>query len=486
MKFNRQIDLTVGNPLKCIILFAIPLYIESIINLLYNTVDSVIIGQIILEQFARITDTTNLIAIATFFISACATGFGALVGYFYGAKSVNKTRETIAKSFTLSLIIGVILQIIMVSLLNPLLKMLNLSPDINYNTWYTARCYAFVIFLGLPITILSNTMIFSLRNIGDTVFPLITSIFSGFLNALLTFLCVYFIDDIYWKVRCAAIATIASQLFKFIICLIYAKVKYESFRCKKTDFLLDQNITKRFLANSIPIGLEWAIIGFGLFFVSSAIVSFDNAQALITGATSNDAQNAYGSAIQIRSYMVAIGSAIMGATLSFTSQNYGAKQYLRLKNSFKQIELLVIITYIIMYGLMMLLTINGAFLYIFLNPNNINERIIKYGFYILLINGGFLIFKTYNDIYSKALIGLEKPLVPSIIGFVELAIRLLLVLVIRNLLEDPNGLIAFIIVISAEPTSWIASCLLSTITAKKHLKALPNENYQIVVNNNKL
>lgn len=480
MKLRSQIDLTVGKPLKVIILFAIPLMIENIINLLYSTVDSIIIGQIIPDQFAGIIDTGNMIGIATFFIGACSTGFGALVGYFYGAKHKENTRNAIAKSFTLSVIIGVILQVIMLSLLNPLLKMLNLSPDVNYNTWYTAQCYAFVIFLGLPVTILANTMILSLRNVGDTFFPLLTSIMSGFLNALLTFLCVYYIEDVYWKVRFAAIATVFAQLFKFVICLIYARVKYDVFRCKPRDFLLDQKITKRLLSNSIPVGLEWSVIGFGLFFVSSAIISFDNARSIEIGHVVSDAQNAYGAAAQLRNYLFVISGAIMGASLSFTAQNYGAKQYKRLKETFKKIEILLLSTYIVVFGLVMLLTIDGAFLYIFLSPSNINEMTVTYGFFTVLVCGGFMIFKTYNDIYSKALIGLEKPLVPSIIGFVELAIRLFMVLFIRNLLPDPNGLGAFVLVVSAEPVSWVASSLLSTITAKKHFKALPDENVEMI------
>lgn len=472
MKINKQIDLTMGKPIKCIILFAIPLFIESIINLLYTTVDSVIIGQIIPEQFAGIVDTTSLIGIATFFIGAVATGFGAIVGYYYGAKDSNNTRSTIAKSFTLSIIIGMILEVIMLSLLNPLLSLLNLYEDINYTIYHTAQSYAFVIFLGLPITIISNTIIIALRNVGDTSFPLFTSLISGFLNALLTFIFVYFIEDIYWKVRFAAIATIFVQLVKFVICLIYARHKYDVFRCKKNDFLLDQTITKRLITNSIPIGIEWSVIAFGLFFISGAIVSFDNAETIRTGVIVSDAQNAYGSAIQVRAYMTTFGTSLMGATLAFTAQNYGAKQYERLKNSFKGIELLIIVSNIIIFGIAMLLTIKGAFFYIFLSKDAITNKAIEYGFYIILINGIFMIFKSYNDIYSKTLIGLEKPLIPSLTGFVELAVRLALILLIRNALNDPYNIVAFIIVVSAEPISWVASATLSTVAAKKQLHIL--------------
>ena len=480
MKLRSQIDLTQGNAIKCLLLFAFPLFIENLINILYNVVDSSIIGQIIPNQYAGIADTSNLIGLATFFISACGMGFGAVVGYFFGAKNKEKTRQAIAKSYTLSLIIGVILSIIMVSLLEVLLNMLNLSKDIDYNTWYTARCYAFVIFVSLPITVVANTTIFSLRNLGNSTFPLITSVLSGFLNALLTFILVKFVDDIYWKVRCAAIATVFSQLVKFIICFIYARHKYEQFRFKGKDLFLDQEITKRLLTNSIPIGLEWVVIGFGLFFISGAVVSFDNAASASIGYIVSDAQNAYGASNNIKAFIYAFGGSLSGAIVSFTAQNYGAKQYNRLITSFKDINKLIIISYLILFGGVMLLTIKGAFLYIFLDASKINDNTVRYAFLTILFAGGLMFFKNINDVYSKALIGLEKPLIPSITGFVELAIRFFLVLLIRKIIPDPYGTLGFIIVVGAEPISWIASSTLSFIYARKAFKEFPKEDNTII------
>lgn len=469
-----QINLLEGNAIKSIFLFAIPIFITTLVNLLYSTVDGVIVGHIIPNQYAGINDTGAVSQIAMFVVGSCASGFSAICGNIFGSKDKNSARKAVAKSFLLSVIISLVLTAVMILFMEPLLKLLGLNATSDLNTYTTAKTYLYVIFGGMVITMLNSVIIGIIRSYGDALFPMLIHLLSSGVNALFTFLAVMFLPDTYLKVAGAAFATIFSQLVSFIINLIYAYKKYDEFHCKKSDFKLFTKLSERLLRDSLPIALEWIVIGFGLFFIQGSLISFDAGIVDAEGNLMNCAQNAKGASGTIKSLMYSFSSSLSAAVMTFVAQNKGANQIERIKPTIKKVQVVIFFISLSMILISYLLSINGAFLYLFLDSSKIYDMTKTYAHIFIMTASTCLIFHDLHDLGNKVLIGLEKPLIPSLTGFVELILRFFLIFLVRNWIANgnPNSLACFIVVAGAEPFTWIASFFLSVISSKIELDHL--------------
>lgn len=162
-------DMTIGNPLKLIIVFAIPILIGNIFQQMYNIVDTTIIGHVLGDNaLASIGATTPIYNLVINFANGLTNGFAVIIARCYGKKDINALKISVALTMTLTLITSIILTIFSILGINPLLRFLN-TPD---NIINDATSYLMIILSCSIVTMSYNMFAGMLRAIGNSKVPL--------------------------------------------------------------------------------------------------------------------------------------------------------------------------------------------------------------------------------------------------------------------------------------------------------------------------
>ena len=172
-------DLTKGYPAKVILMFAIPLMCSSILQQLYNMVDSKIVSAYVgTAAFAAVGATSVVSNTLIGFINGLTQGFAILVANSFGAKDEKRMRQSVAGTLILTTVITVILTVLGLLLIRPILTMLRTPDDIMDN----ALSYVRIILAGIAFTALYNVFANILRAVGDSKTPLYCLTFAVILN----------------------------------------------------------------------------------------------------------------------------------------------------------------------------------------------------------------------------------------------------------------------------------------------------------------
>ena len=184
-------DMTIGNPLKIILLFSIPVLMGNLFQQFYNMVDTIIVGRYLGEEaLAAVGSTGCLMFLVLGFANGIAQGFGVMVSHAFGAKDYRLLKHYVALSLMLTIIVSVILTIPTVAASKQFLLWMN-TPE---NTITMADDYINVIFAGIILTMSYNVLSGILRGIGDSKTPLYFLILSSILNIFLDIFCIVTLD----------------------------------------------------------------------------------------------------------------------------------------------------------------------------------------------------------------------------------------------------------------------------------------------------
>ena len=169
-------DMTIGNPMKIILLFSIPVLLGNIFQQFYNMVDTIIVGRYLGEDaLAAVGSTGCLMFLVLGFANGIAQGFGVMISHAFGAKDFKLLKHNVALSLVLTVIISIVLSVPTVLASRQLLLWLN-TPE---NILSLADSYISVIFAGIICTMAYNVASGILRGIGDSRTPLYFLIFSS-------------------------------------------------------------------------------------------------------------------------------------------------------------------------------------------------------------------------------------------------------------------------------------------------------------------
>ena len=219
---TRTIDLTRGSIMKALLLFAVPLFISNLFQQLYNTADTMIVGNVLGDQsLAAIGSTSAVFELIIGFANGVGSGFGIVIACLWGANDREKLKKAVASSLILNLMLSAVLMIISFVALKPLLILLKTPADILEE----AYGYISIICMAVAITMLYNLGAALLRAIGDSITPLIVLLIASVLNIALDFL---FMTRFSMGIAGAAVATVIAQgvccIFCFWFILRRAKV----------------------------------------------------------------------------------------------------------------------------------------------------------------------------------------------------------------------------------------------------------------------
>ena len=232
-------DMTIGNPMKIILLFSLPVLLGNLFQQFYNMVDTVIVGQYLGEDaLAAVGSTGCLMFLVLGFANGIAQGFGVMVSHAFGAKDMKLLRHCVALSLLLTVVISMILTVPTVAFSRQLLLWLN-TPE---NILTLANRYIRVIFAGIFATMAYNVASGILRGIGDSRTPLYFLILSSGLNI---FLDIFLIVVVKLGTAGAAYATVISQAVSAVLCFIVMFRKYDILRTTREDYYCDFHEIRR-------------------------------------------------------------------------------------------------------------------------------------------------------------------------------------------------------------------------------------------------
>lgn len=463
-------DLTSGNVAKGILRFLIPIILSLFFQQIYTLVDSIIVGQTLGEvDVSAVNNATNIVYLLLNFASGAMSGFGVVVGEAVGSKDMAKTRRTIVNQIYLLAIMTAVLTVIGVFSIDPLLSLIGIAPSdsdpLRNEIYRSAHIYLSIIFGGMLTQIFYNHIVSVLRAKGDSFTPFCFLLVSTALNICLDLL---FIKVFYWGVAGAAAATVFAQGLAALACYVYAYWRYKDLRPTKEDFKWDGEINSSSLRNGLPLGFALSILAIGIIVMQSAVNRFDISPS---GAAVTDlpAELGYGVGCKILNFFMVPMNALGMAMLNFHSQNLGARNLDRIKRGFISSLFIGLAIYLVVLAASLLLTINGAYQYIFLSRDKITEASITYGnayIYVAMPPSCLLIFLL---ILRNTLQGLEIPLPNFLSGVAELLARVIICVYLPMALNNMNPtnsespLSSYIGAALGDPLAWLAATLVMVV-----------------------
>ena len=232
MKKDMTSDMTVGNPVKLIIWFMIPMFLGNVFQQFYNIADSIVAGQFIgVDALAAIGSTGSLMFFVTGWLNGMSSGFAIIVSQMFGAKKYDDMRHYVAMSVYLMFGITAVMTVGLLAFNEPILRLMN-SPE---ELMGDVKAYMGIIYAGLIVTAAYNALAAFLRALGDSKSPLYFLIISAAINVVLD---VVFIKFLGMGVEGCAYATVIAQAVSAVCCMVYIIKKYPILHLEKKNFAL--------------------------------------------------------------------------------------------------------------------------------------------------------------------------------------------------------------------------------------------------------
>ena len=306
--------MTEGSIWKRIVAFAIPLFWGNLFQQLYNTADSLIVGNFLgSSALAAVSSSGNLIFLMVGLFNGIAIGSGVIVAKYYGARDIANLQKSIHTTVGFGLICGVILTIVGIIAAPQILVLMGTPEAVLPNSITYFRIY----FTGSLAFVMYNFFVGILQSVGDSTHPLIYLIVSSVTNIILDLV---LIAGLGFGVGAAAFATVISQFLSAILCMVQLLRSPEEFRLHLNRINLDSYMLRQIISYGLPAGLQNSIISLANVFVQANINQFG--EMAVAGC---------GSYMKIQGFGFLPITCFALALTTFISQNLGAKEYERAK-----------------------------------------------------------------------------------------------------------------------------------------------------------
>ena len=334
-KAGYQIDMIHGPLAGKILLFALPLMASSLLQLLFNAADIVVVGRFVgKEALAAVGSNGSLVNLLVNLFMGFSVGANVVVAQDLGGGREEDVRKSVHTAITLSLLSGLALTLIGATLARQLLELISSPEDVID----LATVYLRIYFCGMPANMLYNFGAAILRAQGDTRRPLYFLAIAGVTNVALNLLFVIVLE---MSVAGVALATIISQYISALLvlqCLIRDK---GALRLDLKKLGLDKRVVRRILQVGLPAGFQGIVFSLSNVVIQSSINSF-NSTVIVAGSSAS---------ANIEGFVYASMNAFYQTALTFTSQNYGAGQCKRVDRTLFLCQAYVVITGLVLGNL---------------------------------------------------------------------------------------------------------------------------------------
>lgn len=431
MKRSYEMDLCSGPLLSKILLFSLPLIFSGVLQLLFNATDIIVVGKFAgSNAMAAVGSTTSLFNLLVNFFIGISVGANVLVARYYGEKNYDSVQQTVQTALLTGLFGGALLVVLGVVLARPMLTLMS-TPDEVIDQ---AVLYMKLYFIGMPASMVYNFGAAVLRAVGDTRRPLYFLMAAGVMNVFgdLLFVCVLGMG-----VAGTAIATVLSQCVSAgltVLCLVRSdgmcRLDLHRLRFYRDKFA-------RIMQTGLPAGMQSVIFNISNVLIQASINSF--------GAVTVAANTAAGN---IEGFVYISMNSLYQTSISFTSQNLGAKNYRRIDQTL--VRCLCIVTVI---GLVLG---NGAYLLgnHLLRIYSDDPQVISFGMERLMVVSVTYFLCGIMDVLAGVIRGLGYSILPTIVSLIGACLlRIVWIFTVFRVLHTQ------FILYASYPISWVVTII---------------------------
>ena len=435
-KKTTSVDLTSGNIAKLILQFSLPLMFGNVFQMLYNTVDSIVVGNFVGTQaLAAVGSTTMIVNIFVFFFNGFSIGAGVVIGRYFGARDMEKLHDAVETIMTASFILCAAFTAVSIAGVRPMLRFMATPEDV----FPDAVTYLRIYFAGISGLLLYNIGSGILRAVGDTKRPLYFLILTSVLNIILDLL---FVLVFRLGIAGVALATIISQFISAFLILVLLSRTQDIYRFVWKDMKIDRGILGRVFSVGLPAAVQSVITAFSNIFVQSYINYFGS--GVMAGWSCYNKLDMF--------IMLPMNSMAMAAT-TFVSQNIGAGKQERAEEGTRTTIVLNVAITSVIATLIWIFAANAVALF------TQDADVIRYGVLFLRTNVYFLLFNCVNHVLAGALRGRgdsRAPMVIMLTGFV--AVRQIYLFVMTRFILNTPAAVGF-----GYPVGWMVTCVLEVL-----------------------
>lgn len=432
-----ETDMTEGSIFRHLLTFALPLLIGNVFQMLYNTVDTWVVGNYVSsEAFKAVGSVGPMINLLIGFFSGLASGAGVVISQYFGAGQEDKVKKTVHTAVTLTAILSLVFTAIGLLLIPLLLDVANIPARVAPE----ATTYLSIYFSGITGLLFYNMGAGILRAVGDSTKPFLFLVASAVINTVLDLV---FVLGCGMGVDGVAYATIIAQGVSALLVVI-TLVRTRS--CVHLSFRhigLDWTILKKIFRVGIPAALQMAITSFSNVFVQSYINGIDDGVAM-------GGWTAYGKIDQL---LLLPAQSLALASTTFLGQNLGKNLVDRAKTGLRTALYMSVVTAVV---LMIPVMIFAPHLVRFLNDD---PDTVRYGTMFLRWISPFYVLCCFNQVYAGGLRGAGNSRAPMIIMLSSFVVyRQVYLFVVSNFISN-----TIIPITMAYPTGWLLASLLTWI-----------------------
>lgn len=389
---RKDCDMTQGVIWKQILMFALPLIAGNLFQQLYNTVDSIVVGNFVgKEALAAVGSVGPILNSMIGFFVGLSTGAGVVISQYYGAKEEEKVSRAVHSMLCLTLLLCVVITVLGV-LLCPIMLNLMQTPEDVYRE---AKEYLMIYFSGISGLLLYNMGSGVLRAVGDSRHPLYFLIFSACTNTVLD---IVFVAGFHAGIAGAAWATVIAQCLSAVMVLATLMRSDGAYRLVWRRLAVDWKILRRIVSVGLPAALQMVITSVSNIFVQSYINVFGS-----------DVMAGWSAYSKIDAFMMLPMQSVSMAATTFVGQNLGAGEMKRAK---KGTHASIFLSICITVAIMIPLLIFAPFMVSLFNGD---VEVLRYGTLFVRMLSPFYVMCCINQIYAGSLRGAGDSRAPMVI-----------------------------------------------------------------------
>jgi putative MATE family efflux protein len=430
--------MTQGPILRQLVFFSFPLMLGNVFQLLYNMVDSIIVGNFVSKQaLAAIGSTTVIVSMIVFFFSGFATGAGVVIGNNFGARNMDRLHDAVHTTVAATFIFSLLLTLLGTAAVRPMLVIMRTPEDV----FRDAALYLRIYIGGISGLLIYNMGSGILRAVGDSIRPLGFLILTSVLNILLD---LFFVIVLKLGIAGAAVATILSQFVSAALILLLLTRTRDIYRLDWKELHIDFPILKKIFSIGMPTALQAVITSFSNIFVQGYINAFGS-----------DVMAGWSCYNKLDHFIFLPMQSMSVASTTFVSQNAGAGNERR---SRRGTFLAILITCLVIGVTAAVLTFFAPAAVRMFSPD---EAVIRYGAMFIRTNAFFLIFNGIAQVLAGALRGRgdsRGPMVIMLFNFV--VVRQIYLYWVTHFVANTPRLVGF-----GYPVGWVLCCVMELIYA---------------------
>lgn len=428
---HRTMDMTQGPLMSKVLFFALPIMLSSVLQLVFNAADTIVVGRFAgNEALAAVGSVGSLNSLIVSLFIGLSVGVNVLVARYTGSRDERQVSETVHTAVLLSVIGGIVLSIVGISLARPLLHLMGSPEDVID----LAVLYVRIIFIGMPVQMLYNFCAAVLRAVGDTKRPLYYLSIAGVLNVVLNLV---FVILFHMSVAGVALATIISQAVSAVLIVLALMSMDGPTHLNPRALHINGGVFREIVRIGLPAGIQSSVFSLSNVVIQSSVNSFGS--IVIAGNSA---------AMNVGGFIYQAMNTFQQAVTCFASQNLGARKPARIRTTVR-----VCLVWALLFGVV-LGTLSCIFGSELLSMYSTDPAVIEAGLMRVYIVCGPYFLCGVMDVMTGALRGVGYSMLPMIISLMgACALRILWVATIFRLFPTIQCLML------SYPISWALTFL---------------------------